>query len=372
MAKSIDATTGEILEAPPRVVTAPAAGGALLQVETQRAVAEIQARTLVARANPRNAVAALDAILRDCQHVGLAEDAAYQYARSGSDIRGASIRLVEAVARSWGNMASGIKEVFRHDGWSECVAFAWDLEATSYEERQFPVRHWRDTKRGGYAVTDERDIYELVANAGQRRKRSCLEAIIPRYIIDTALAECEKTLTAKADVSPEGMKKMLKGFAQFGVTREQIEARIQRRLDAIQPAQVVGLRRVYASLRDGISVVSDWFEPAPVLPEHSGATKAQPAVDEPKAPRKRAAKASEPPASQSGAENAVTTPPGPAAAGSAPEPRSLADYQIEIERATDSELAALVLDEARTAGLGAAALDALSAAWQAKFHPGEP
>ena len=64
-----------------------------------------------------------------------------------------------------------------------------------------------------------------------------------------------------ADTSPETIQKMVSAFAEFGVTKEQIEKRIQRRLDAIQPAQVVGLKKVYASLRDGMSSAGDWFEP---------------------------------------------------------------------------------------------------------------
>jgi hypothetical protein len=51
------------------------------------------------------------------------------------------------------------------------------------------------------------------------------------------------------------------------VTKEQIEKRIQRRIDAIQPAQVVTLRKIYASLRDGMSVAADWFEPAEQTPD---------------------------------------------------------------------------------------------------------
>ena len=56
------------------------------------------------------------------------------------------------------------------------------------------------------------------------------------------------------------MQKMVAAFEPFGVTREQIEKRIQRRLDAIQPAQVVSLKRIYASLRDDMSTPADWFD----------------------------------------------------------------------------------------------------------------
>lgn len=380
----VDPTTGEILRA--SMPAAPRqAGGALIQIEQQRAVAEIQARMLIARASPRDPLRALDAILRDCMRPTLAETAAYQYARGGTDIKGPSIRLLEAVARRWGNLATGIREVSRHEGISECVAFAWDLETGFYEERQFPVRHWRDRSErngGGYMVTDERDIYELVANAGQRRKRSCLESAIPGDVVDAALDQCEKTLRARADTSPEAMGKMIEGFAPFGVTRAQIEQRIQRRIDAITPAQVVGLRRVYASLRDGMSVALDWFEPAVVPPvgaegalpppaPEGGAPSGSPVARRPRA--KKAAGGPEPAAEDSPPmpppDSAATPAPGPAAGAFALERRSLADYQLEMERATDAETAALVLDEARTAGVLADELAALTGAWRSKWEP---
>jgi hypothetical protein len=69
-------------------------------------------------------------------------------------------------------------------------------------------------------------------------------------------------MKAKADTSPEAMRKMVDYFGTFGVAKEQIEKRIQRRIDAIQPAQVVTLKKIAASLRDGMSVAGDWFEPA--------------------------------------------------------------------------------------------------------------
>lgn len=239
----------------------PAARTGLVSVEQQRAIAEIQARLIVARANPRDPIRAVDLILNDCCRVTLAERAVYQYARGGTDIRGPTIRLAEAIAQRWGNIASGIKEIARHDGYSECVAYAWDLESGFYDERQFQIRHWRDTRQGGYVLTDERDIYELIANNGQRRKRAVLLTIVPGDVTEAALAQCEKTMHASADVTPEGVAKLIEAFATFGVVPQQIEKRIQRRLDAIRPAQVVQLRQVYNSLSDGMSEPADWFEP---------------------------------------------------------------------------------------------------------------
>lgn len=243
--------------------TGHANAGGLISVESQRAVAEVQARMMIARANPRDPIRAMETILNDCTRPTLANSAVYQYARGGNDIRGPSIRLAEAMAQRWGNIASGIKELSRHGEYSECVAYAWDLETGYYDERMFQVRHWRDTRQGGYRLTDERDIYELIANMGQRRKRAVLLTVIPGDVTEAALQACERTMTARADTSPEGIKKMLDAFGEFGVTQPQIEARIQRRLDAVRPAQVVQLQKIYASLRDGMSDPADWFDAVP-------------------------------------------------------------------------------------------------------------
>jgi hypothetical protein len=56
------------------------------------------------------------------------------------------------------------------------------------------------------------------------------------------------------------MAKMVDAFAGWGITKEHIEKRIQRRIDTIQPAQVIALKRIYASLRDDMSTPGDWFE----------------------------------------------------------------------------------------------------------------
>lgn len=235
--------------------------GAFAASEQQRSVAEVQARMMIARSNPRDERKCMDAILRDCTRPTLAAQAQYQYARGGTSINGASIRLAEAIARRWGNISSGIKEISRAGGYSECIAYCWDLESGYYDERQFQVKHWRDTKQGGYQLTDERDIYEAIANIAQRRKRAVILTVIPGDVIEAALEQCEETLNANVDLSPEALKKMSDAFqAEFGVTRGQIEKRCQCRLEAIRPAQVVQLRRIYISLKDEMSRAEDWFD----------------------------------------------------------------------------------------------------------------
>lgn len=241
--------------------------GGTMQMQ-QRESADVLAAWMAAKRFPRDVVRAADRIQNAFTRPTLAEAAQYQFARGGQNIIGPSIRSAEAMAQQWGNMSNGWREIARYKGpdgvgVSEVEAFSTDYESGNRESIQFIVRHWRDTKSGGYALRDERDIYELCANQAQRRKRACILAQLPGDIVEMAMQQCTVTLNAKADTSPEGVARLREAFSEFGVKKEHIEKRIQRSIDAITPAQVVGLKRIYASLRDGMSEPIDWFEIEP-------------------------------------------------------------------------------------------------------------
>lgn len=232
----------------------------MIEPESQRAIAEVQASIMLAKKFPRDITAAIDRIINACQRPALAEAAVYSYSKGGQDITGPSIRLAEAMAQNWGNIQFGLRELDQRNGESTVEAYAWDMETNVRQVKVFQVRHVRHTKKGNYNLEDPREIYELTANMGARRMRSCILGILPGDIVEEAVNECEKTMKAKADTGPEGIKKLVSAFEVMGVTREQIEKRIQRRLDSITAAQMVSLRKVYNSLKDGMSTAQDWFE----------------------------------------------------------------------------------------------------------------
>lgn len=249
------------------MTTQPAAIG-VVSVEQQRAIAEVQGAIISAKRFPRDVVAAIERIKVACQRPTLAGQALYSYAKGGTDVTGPSIRLMEAIAQNYGNISCGIVELSRSNGVSECMAYAWDLETNFRDEKKFQVRHWRDTRQGGYALKDEREIYELIANMGSRRKRACLMAVIPGDVVEDATGQCEETMKARVQITPEKLKSMIEAFAAFGVSQEMVEKRIQRKLDSITPAQMVSLGKIMNSLKDGMSKAADWFEvpAAPVGP----------------------------------------------------------------------------------------------------------
>jgi hypothetical protein len=235
-------------------------GQVLVEVENQRATSEVQGAIILAKRFPRNQMDALDRIVVACQRPGLAEQALYSYARGGTEITGPSIRLAEAIAQNWQNLQFGIRELEQRNGESTVEAFCWDVENNTRHVKTFQVKHERYTRKGSYKLEDPRDIYEVTANQGARRLRAAILAIIPGDVIESAVSECEQTLKAKADTSPDALKKLVTAFEAFKITKEQIENRIQRRLDTITPAQLIQLRKIYNSLKDGMSAAADWFE----------------------------------------------------------------------------------------------------------------
>lgn len=121
--------------------------------------------------------------------------------------------------------------------------------------------HIRQTRSGAKALTDPRDIYELVANQGARRLRSCILGIIPGDVVDDALEQCQKTLKNGKEPIIDRVRKMLVVFqSEFGVGQKQIEALIGCKADAFTEQAVIRLLGIYNNLKDGSADRSQYFD----------------------------------------------------------------------------------------------------------------
>ena len=141
-------------------------------IESSRAVAEAQGKLVIAKNFPRDEVEAYAKAMNACKRKSLAKNATYSYPRAGSTISGPSIRLAEELARCWGNIDFGIKELSQKEGESEMMAYCWDTETNTISSQTFVVAHLRDTKNGSQKLTTQRDIYENNANMAGRRLRA--------------------------------------------------------------------------------------------------------------------------------------------------------------------------------------------------------
>jgi len=262
-------------------------------IEQERAVAEAQGKLVIAKRFPRDQAAAFQRVMDACSRPSFAEEAIYSYPRGGQTVSGPSIRMAEELARCWGNIDYGLRELSRRDGESEMDAYAWDLETNTVSSQKFTVKHLRDKKasNGGQQVlTDERDIYEIGANMGARRMRARILAILPGDLVDAAVERCRATLRGESEVPlADRVRALVAAFAKLDVPGKLIEKRLGKKLDEVTGEELVDLRGIYKSLRDGMTKPSDWFgdEAKPVSSVASKvneAVKAKPATAEKPAP----------------------------------------------------------------------------------------
>jgi hypothetical protein len=164
----------------------------------------------------------MDRILHACSRPSLAEDAVYQYARGGTDIDGPSIRLAEAIAQNWGNILSGVTSSLRDKEQERVHRLRLGPGDELPRREALHGAHWRDTKQGGYALKDERDIYELCANMGARRKRACILAIIPGDVTEAAVSSARSRSRRRSRSRPSTSRSssLVGAFEKFGVTKE--------------------------------------------------------------------------------------------------------------------------------------------------------
>lgn len=233
-----------------------------LAVEGERAIQEVQAMVVVAKRFPRDERQAQDKILKACTSVKFAEAALYAYPRGNTVVSGPTIRLLECCSQAWGNFRQGFTVLASDKEQSLVSAFAWDLETNVWDVKTFKVPHERHTRTGVYKLTDPRDIYELIANQAARRKRGCIEALIPADVLEAAINQCEITQARSAGEPAEQVDKLLAAFGELGITKKQIEDRLKHHVTSIQQAELVQLRRIYRTIRDGIAHPSEYFEMA--------------------------------------------------------------------------------------------------------------
>ena len=245
-------------------------------IEASRAIAEAQGKLVIAKRFPRDEVQAYNRVAQACQRKGIAEKAFYSYNRGGGTVSGPTIRFAEELARCWGNIDYGIKELSQDEGKSEMQAYAWDLETNAQSVQNFTNPHIREVGGKAKILTSQRDIYEINANMGARRLRSRILAILPTDLVDMAINECKKTLAGNNDEPLiDRVKKMIVAFGKIGVTQEQIEKRLGRKVDTMTIDDFTDYIGIYNAIKQGESKIAEWFEAEKVASDLTDALKGE-------------------------------------------------------------------------------------------------
>lgn len=231
-----------------------------IAIEASRAVAEAQGKLIIAKRFPRDEVAAYNRVAQACQRRGVAEKAFYRYSRAGSSIEGPTIRFAEELARCWGNIDYGIKELSQDEGKSEMQAYAWDLETNAMSVQNFTNPHVREANGKLKKLTSIRDIYEINANMGARRLRARILAILPADLVEMAINECKRTIAGRNDEPLiDRVKRMVVAFGKMGVTQDMIELRLKRKIESMTADDFMEYIGIYNAIKDGASKINEWF-----------------------------------------------------------------------------------------------------------------
>ncbi|WP_280317251.1 hypothetical protein [Nocardia wallacei] len=235
-------------------------------IEQSRAVAEVQAAVFVAQQRPRNKAAAVEEMRDATAQMAVAEKAYFRYRRGTENVTGVSVHLARELARCWGNIDYGLKELRRDDtkGESEMLAHAWDMQTNARASTTFIVPHVRDTRQGSKRLTETRDIYENNANAGARRLREQILAVLPNWFVEEAKSNCDATLDSGGGRPlVQRIADAIRLFDELGVNTTRLEAKLGRSSNDWTGRDVGQLGTIYNSIKRGETTIDNEFDAAP-------------------------------------------------------------------------------------------------------------
>lgn len=241
------------------------AAGAV-SIESDRAVAEAQGSLILAKRFPRDPALCFTRAMDACKRPSLANVAFYSFKRGSEVISGPTIRLAEELARCWGNIDFGTKELSRkigaagQPGDSEMMAFAWDKETNTMSSQSFTVRHTRDKGGTSALLTSDRDIYEKTANEGARRLRARILAVLPPDLIEGAIQQCKLTLQGGSDMPlSDRINRMVAAFGKIGVTPQMLIDHLRHPIADTTPDELGDLIGFHNAIRDKQATADDIF-----------------------------------------------------------------------------------------------------------------
>lgn len=234
--------------------------GQATMVEQARAIAEVRAAVMIAMDRPRDRSQALSEMREVCGIMGLAERAFFRVPRGGEQVNGESIHLARELARIWGNIDYGVKELARDDikGQSELLAFAWDLQTNARSEIVFIVPHVKG--KANRRLTGTQEIYENNASFAGRRLRETIFAVLPVWFKDEAAQICHKTLESGGGKPLiQRVADMRMAFEGIGVVAAQLETKRGRKIADFLAEDVAALGVVFRSIKHGEATMADEF-----------------------------------------------------------------------------------------------------------------
>lgn len=272
-----------------------------------RETAAVQARFVMAIQRPRDTMDFRTRLLHECKRPGFAEVA--MFARPVGKEKnkvtgkweekiatGPSIRMIETCLQLFRNVQATSTTVYDGPDLRIVKVLVIDFENNiSFEQevnvpKQVEKRQQQDykTKEWGppkgreilserfntegeitytVAATDDEVIIKQAALVS-KALRTCGQRLLPRDIIEDAIAQIQATKADETKKDPDAAKKkVLDAFATLGVLNSDIAAYIGHSVDRATEAEIEKLRVIYSSIRQGETTWEQFVESANTTPE---------------------------------------------------------------------------------------------------------
>lgn len=220
---------------------------------------EIDVQIATAKQYPRNLSHVLNTIeTLATMDEEVAGSCFYALRRQGKLIEGASVRMAEIIASSWGNLRVQARIIGNDGKVITAQGVCHDLEsnyATSVEVKR------RITDKQGHTFSD--DMQVVTGNAACAiAMRNALFKVVPAALIKKVIDKAKKVSLGESMTLETSRAKMLDYFKTIGVEEKQILDYLSiEKIDEIDIDMVVELRGLATAIKEGTTSIKEAFAP---------------------------------------------------------------------------------------------------------------
>lgn len=260
----------------------------------------VQARFVVAIQRPRDTMDFRTRLLHECKRPGFADVAMFKRPVGKTKLpngkweetfaEGPSIRMIETCLQLFRNVQTTSTTVYDGPDLRVVKVVVIDFENNISFEQEVNVPKTVE-KRGydgqppkgrevlGKRVNSQGDETYLVAATDDevtikqaalvsKAIRTCGQRLLPRDVIEEAIAQIRATQAAEVKADPDAAKKKLvDAFASLSIGASDLASYLGHSLDRVTPAETTKLREIYNSIKAGESTWEEYQEAANTTPE---------------------------------------------------------------------------------------------------------
>ncbi len=230
--------------------------------------AEIDTMIATAKAYPRDVTQSIaNAVALATMSEEVAASCFYALPRKDKDgnkveVKGASVRLAEIMASSWGNLhaATRIIEVAEKHITTEGVA--WDLQSNVRVTMPDKVGIWFGEKSGKGGFRANNDMQVMLTKAScSKAFRNAVFRVIPKAFVDSVLAAAQQKAIGDSKTVSSRVKTVVDRLVKMGINQaEMLEYFGYTKIDDITADDLATLIGIGTALKEGIIKPEDVFK----------------------------------------------------------------------------------------------------------------